>query len=294
MAEPMDVTDQLEVHKAKYDNVMVERPVPVEFDLRCLAAFDPNPVDDAALKSQSVDEYIRAWSRGGAQLLINAIFGLETESTEEGFFAKLPEMVSRLPRSKPVPKDAPKTRWEKFAATKGIQKRKKSRKVFDEATGEYKPRFGYKGKDSKMDDWLIPVPDNADPYEDQFQKKREEKRQRVDKNKMQQRRNAEEAWASEKGIDHREARKMQLNKLIVDSKTSTASFGRFDKKLENEGKIKIRREKRKFESTTIPAAAEKDAQMRIAEKIGKPKTKDANINIRKAVHNVRSKKSRTA
>ena len=33
--------------------------------------------------------------------------------------------------------------------------------VFDEATKEYKPRFGYKRINDAENDWLIPVPGNA-------------------------------------------------------------------------------------------------------------------------------------
>jgi len=32
--------------------------------------------------------------------------------------------------------------------------------VYDEATGEYRPRWGYK-KEDDLTDWLIPVPDNG-------------------------------------------------------------------------------------------------------------------------------------
>jgi len=34
--------------------------------------------------------------------------------------------------------------------------------VYDEATGDWVPRWGYKGiNDDGANDWLIPVPDNA-------------------------------------------------------------------------------------------------------------------------------------
>ncbi|EGF80746.1 hypothetical protein BATDEDRAFT_6086, partial [Batrachochytrium dendrobatidis JAM81] len=170
--------------------VSVEKPVPVEFDLRCLAAFDPNPLDETELRSNKVDNYLKQWSRDGAQLLINAIFGLETNSNDDGYFAILPNLISRIPRAKPIPKENNKTRWEKFAAVKGIQKKKKSRMEYDESTQTYNPRYGYKGGEKdNLKDWIIEVPDNADPMVDQYQQKREEKKGRVEKNQMQQRRN---------------------------------------------------------------------------------------------------------
>ena len=68
-----------------------------------------------------------------------------------------------------VPKPKPLTRWEKFAKLKGIQNRKQSRKVFDEATGEWVPRWGYKGaNDDGANDWLIPVRQNAGIVEESF------------------------------------------------------------------------------------------------------------------------------
>ena len=53
-----------------------------------------------------------------------------------------PDGPSPLPQA---PKPKPPTRWEEFAAMKGIQNRKRSRMVFDELSQEYKPRYGYVG-----------------------------------------------------------------------------------------------------------------------------------------------------
>ena len=41
-------------------------------------------------------------------------------------------VISRLPREKPVPKPRPPTKWEKYAREKGINKRKKDKKVWDD------------------------------------------------------------------------------------------------------------------------------------------------------------------
>lgn len=131
------------------------------------------------------------------------------------------------------------TRWEKFAQIKGIQKKKKERMVIDEATGEYAPRWGYGGgKKDKTKDWLLEVPGNVDPMEDQYAKLREEKKERVDKNKKRQKRNEEEASATSKGQDPRQVKKKQLQDAIAVTKRSTASLGRFDKQIEGEPKMK--------------------------------------------------------
>ncbi len=90
-----------------------------------------------------------------------------------------------------IPKPKPPTRWEAFAKKRGIQNKKRSRKVFDEAAGDYKPRFGH-GSKNVQEDWIIEVPKNADPNQDMFEQKRNEKKERVAKNQARQRRNEEE------------------------------------------------------------------------------------------------------
>lgn len=109
-----------------------------------------------------LDAYLRNYARDSTQLLFNAIFQLPTDTSDHGILARLPEEThTPLPREKPVPKPKPLTKWEKFAKQKGIQKRKRDRMVLDEATGEYKPRWGY-GRVEKdgLNDWAIEVKDN--------------------------------------------------------------------------------------------------------------------------------------
>jgi regulator of ribosome biosynthesis len=63
--------------------------------------------------------------------------------------------------NKKLPKPKPPTRWERFAKAKGIQHRKKNKMIYDEATGEWVSRWGYKGtNDDGINDWLIPVSQN--------------------------------------------------------------------------------------------------------------------------------------
>ncbi|KAI9311280.1 ribosomal biogenesis regulatory protein, partial [Dichotomocladium elegans] len=169
--------------------ITVEKAIPLDFDVNILSAFDTNAFDEKRLKSDCED-YIKELTRDNTQLLINEIFKLPAESADTGVLAKLPERVTRLPREKPLPKDKPLTRWEKFAKAKGIQNRKRERFAWDEEKQKYVPLWGYAGgQKDKADDWLIEVPQNADPMEDQYAKRREEKKERVEKNKKRQRRN---------------------------------------------------------------------------------------------------------
>ncbi len=63
---------------------------------------------------------------------MNRIFELPTLKVDNETVVKLPEITTKLPRAKPIPKKKELTKWEKFAKEKGIQKVKKTRSVWDE------------------------------------------------------------------------------------------------------------------------------------------------------------------
>ena len=77
------------------------------------------------------------------QVLLTALYALPSESTPLGRMAQLPAPTTVLPRAKPLPKPRAPTKWEVFAQRKGIQKRKRSKEVWDEGAGELKRRHGY-------------------------------------------------------------------------------------------------------------------------------------------------------
>ena len=77
------------------------------------------------------------------QVLLTALYALPFESTPLGRMALLPAPTTVLPRAKPLPKPRAPTKWEVFAQRKGIQKRKRSKEVWDEGAGELKRRHGY-------------------------------------------------------------------------------------------------------------------------------------------------------
>ncbi|CEI99119.1 hypothetical protein RMCBS344292_13212 [Rhizopus microsporus] len=230
----MDVTEILSAHEAKVQSITVEKPVPLGYDLNLLSTFDINPFDEKKLKDKSqLESYLKELTRDNTQLLINELFKLPVTSSDTGVLATLPDRKTVLPREKPLPKDKPLTRWEKFAKAKGITNKKKERMVYNEETEKYEPRWGYKAKnkDEVADDWLIPVPDHVDPMEDQYQKVREAKKARVEKNNKRQRRNQEESAAAVIAgkKDIKELKKTELQAAIAAAKQSTASLGKFDK-----------------------------------------------------------------
>ena len=112
-----------------------------------LVLFDVNPFEEDKIraKREEREAYLEALSRDNAQLLFNGLYSLpQEESDEMGRIVSLPKASTVIPREKPVPTDKPLTRWEKFAKVKGISKEKRSAKVFDEASGEWKYRHGSK------------------------------------------------------------------------------------------------------------------------------------------------------
>ena len=165
------------------------------------------------------ESYLHSISIAGTTELIHGLLGLERVTNTDGTFARLPPPnYSLLPRSKPLPKPKPLTRWEKFAKTRGIVKTKNSRKVFDEATKEYRPAFGY-GSKTVEKDWIMEVPANApDQTEDQFEKKANEKKERIATNAKRQKRNQEEAQLTLSGKDIRSAKKKAVEKKLVETK----------------------------------------------------------------------------
>ena len=95
----------------------------------------------------------------------------------------LPNETSVLPRACKVPEPKAETKWEKFAKEKGIKKKKRDRMVFDESNQEFRPRFGYKGANSGIDEVpIIEVQPGQDPFADPWAAARVDKKSRVKKN----------------------------------------------------------------------------------------------------------------
>lgn len=59
-----------------------------------------------------------------------------------------------FPRILPLPTIKAKSKWEKFAEKKGISKRKKSAKVYDEVSDKWLPRHGGKSAKNHLDNWF--------------------------------------------------------------------------------------------------------------------------------------------
>ena len=121
-----------------------------------------------------LNDSLKATARDGAQCLLNQLLTTcpITSSAKDGVLLTLPPPNTLLPRYKPVPTPKPPTKWELFARKKGIgkynakpgtalaDKERRKKLVYDEATGEWVPRWGYKGKNkAEEEDWLVEVPE---------------------------------------------------------------------------------------------------------------------------------------
>lgn len=108
------------------------------------------------------EKYLQQTARDGAQALINTLFALQIQKSHDGPLALLPAIETPLPRAKPLPKPKVPTKWEQFARAKGIQKKVRDKKVWDEEKQEWVHRWGRNGKNKEAEEqWITEVPDNA-------------------------------------------------------------------------------------------------------------------------------------
>nr|CAD7263486.1 unnamed protein product [Timema shepardi] len=222
----------------KYKSIHVEKHLELEYDLGTLLAIDINDLDLKTLSSNQ-DKYLKDLARDNAQLLINKIWELPSERIDEAIVVKLPPPSFILPRENPVPKPKPISKWQKYAQEKGITKKRKSKVTWDEVLKKWVPNYGYKRAEAeKQKDWLIELPGNADPLEDQYAKKMDIKKEKVAKNEFQRLKNlavSKNIKVPRVGITTAEKLSSeQLGKALTVAKVSTASLGKFQAKLPKE------------------------------------------------------------
>uniref|UniRef100_A0A0A9EWS3 Ribosome biogenesis regulatory protein n=1 Tax=Arundo donax TaxID=35708 RepID=A0A0A9EWS3_ARUDO len=126
-----------------------------EVDLGNLMAYDPS--HHLAATPSSREELREECLRKGtelAQAVADALFALPPNEDRDGPIVRMPPPTTRLPREKHLPKPKPPTKWEQFAKMKGITKRKKNKREWDEQTQTWKRTYGY---DRVNDDKDIPI-----------------------------------------------------------------------------------------------------------------------------------------
>ncbi|KAK6941642.1 Ribosomal biogenesis regulatory protein [Dillenia turbinata] len=236
----------------------------LEIDLGNLMAYDPHHHFPPYLPSR--EELAQQCLQKGTEL-VQAIafdlFNLPSTEDRDGPIVTLPKPTTRLPREKRLPEPKPLTKWEAFAKAKGIRKRKKDKLVFDEQTGTWKRRYGY---DHVNDDNDVPIIDakmTDEPGEDPFAKRKADKKKRVEKqekNRLQNLKNAAKMGSLPSHVQlaatalpitgtqsaPTKLSKNELQDIAGKAGTSTASGGKFDKKLPGEKPEKHEGKYRKF------------------------------------------------
>eukprot|EP00388_Colpodella_angusta_P022369 GDKJ01057195.1.p1 GENE.GDKJ01057195.1~~GDKJ01057195.1.p1 ORF type:complete len:194 (-),score=51.81 GDKJ01057195.1:71-652(-) len=158
------------------------------YEMHYIMASDITPISSET----SLDE-MASLARDNTQLLINKLFALPREKTEDGYAAILPVYAKqlRLPRIMPLPQKVPKTRWETFAQEKGIVKRKRSRLVFDEAEKDWVPRWGANSSKNLAvkRDVIKEVKAGEDPFADPWANDRAARKHVIAKQKLREIRN---------------------------------------------------------------------------------------------------------
>ena len=137
----------------------------------------------------------------------------------------LPETKIELPRHKPIPKERPLTKWQKFAKDNGVNKKKRSRMVFDDALQDWIPRWGARSVKKLENQRNIIMED--DGTGDPFAKRDAEKSIKRDQQRIRESKN-------------------DLNRQVAEEKGNKASKGKFEKRDPGEKRPgDIRREAKK-------------------------------------------------
>jgi len=233
-----DVLEKEQRDLEKFKTIQVEKLLDCRTDLGMLMCTDPNELDEKSFKSNK-DKYLLDLTRDNVQILLNQVWELETDRVEECIVAKLPPPTYVLPRSRKCPVEKQLTKWEKFAKEKGIKKTKKDKKVFDTELDKWVPTYGFKRAQAEKDKtWVLEVPKNADPMEDQFKKKLDVRSEKVAKNEIKRMKNVVRSKKIEVPrvgyLGPQAASATQLLTAATIAKSSTASVGKFQEKLPKE------------------------------------------------------------
>lgn len=275
------------------------------------SALDAAQFADQAAREQLIQSRVLASTRS----LIAFLHTLPIkQDPDDGPLVGLPlPAFPILPREKPLPKPKAETKWEAFAKRKGISNTKKDKLVWDDEAKEWVPRWGFKGKNKKEEEqWIHELPTNADDDYNPVSSLKKQRKERGLHNKAQQLKNVARAngeaqkknaggepksgaLTTVKGGDavarKRAEREQQMAKLESDvrrSRGSTASMGRFDRRLD--GEEKERGIKRKFEANEVNASRERASHLALLNKMtngsvaaSKRSGEKDLVNVRKAV-----------
>ncbi|KAF8389102.1 hypothetical protein HHK36_025787 [Tetracentron sinense] len=224
------------------------------------------PIYFQTCKENCLEELVKECLEKGTELvqdIADALFNLPSTEDPDGPLVQLPTLTTRLPREKHLPKPKPPTKWELFSKKKGIQNHKKDKIVYDEQTGTWKRRHGYDHVNDDKDVPIIEAKMTDEPGEDSFAKRQVEKKKRLGKqesNRLQNLKKAAKAGALPSHVQlaatalpitgtqsaPKKVSKDELENVAGMAATSTASIGKFVKKLPGEKPVKHPGKYRKF------------------------------------------------
>jgi regulator of ribosome biosynthesis len=268
--------------------------------------YDVNKLNNAASLQSIVEKNFKQ--------LIADLFKLPTSVVDDTYVVALPPANTLTPREKIMPSARQPTKWESYAKTKGIETRKKSKLIWDEATQTWKPRFGYRrAENDKKKDWLVPVGANDDPNADPFAKQRNEKRERVSKNSMARQANstrgkpkptganslpmAPARKAAPSGIGLTDSKHKSIDEISRQAsraRASTASVGKFQDGFKGEREPKNRAKKRLFKSNEMKVVDERENHMTVLRRaLNHPTMKKARVDNERAanIHTAETQKA---
>ncbi|KAL2929529.1 Ribosome biogenesis regulatory protein-like protein [Bienertia sinuspersici] len=283
-----------------------------QIDLGNLLAYNPN--HHFASIPSSREELVKECLEKGTELvqaLADSLFNLPATEDVDGPIVTLPPPTTRLPRQQHLPRPKPKTKWELFAEKKGIKNRKKDKIAYDEKTGTWKRTYGYDRANDEDDVPIIDAKPTDEPGVDPFAKRKTDKKQRVEKQEKNHMKNLKDASKSGALPSHvqlaatslpisgsyaapKKLSKTELEEVAGAAATSTASIGKFDKKLPGEKPLKNKGKHRKF----LPVAQGKGMGLQEREQTEKilnkliSKNSHDSLNVNKAVKNINMQKEK--
>jgi len=284
----VNASDILDNNKFANAGHLVDKSDTLNYDLGNLCAFDFSSINKVSYKANP-KEYIDTLSKENVQLLVSRLFQLPLKTIDEGTLALLPKCITPIPREKPLPESKPKTRWEAFAEIKGIKKKKKSRMEWDKKHEEYRPTYGFKRANDETAVWEMNAKPTDKVGEDPFQKMIDDKNDKVSKQKKREQRNFDESSMRQMGNvgksldfskDKRTQLKSDLGHVFDVAKLATASYGKFDKQVENEKAQPTRGKKKLAGLGADNVNAESEKATKLVDRMFK---KENVLNVDKAV-----------
>ncbi|SBT71349.1 nuclear preribosomal assembly protein, putative [Plasmodium malariae] len=211
----------------------------IEFCTQHLLAYDNSII--------TADNDIKAKVSENLDLIFKKINELKNEKDGDGeiIYHVTKNNFFNIPRYSKIPKIKKSTKWEVFAQSKLLKKKNKSGLLFDKNTKGWVRRF--QKKQIKINEenanFVHEYKQNEDIYEDPFEQIEEEKEIKKMKQKIREMRNKfdQEGISTEdiKYIERQKRKRENLMDSLKVAQISSSTFGRKDKKLKKEKKLRV-------------------------------------------------------